>query len=74
MLLILLNFNVSLNVIKDEWLGNIFAIAYNPVRYQTILKAYEALRGYDDFLGGWGGRGVQDVNRKIPVLKKAILK
>lgn len=67
MLLILLNFNVSLNVIKDEWLGNIFAIAYNPVRYQTILKAY------DDF-GGGGGRGVQDVNRKIPVLKKAILK
>lgn len=38
-LLILLNFNVNLNVIKDEWLGNIFAKAYNPVKMPNHLES-----------------------------------
>lgn len=62
MLLILLHFNVNLNVIKDEWVGNIFAMAYNPVRMpnylERIFKKEYKMRGYDAFffffLEGWG--------------------
>lgn len=37
-----LKINVNLSVIKDEWLGNIFAMACNPARTPNHLESMQS--------------------------------